>query len=79
MKQQVALADAAPQHHLNGIHAAGIVLADAHHLLIVGKADVQQLHSILCSPVADAQAAAAVTVKIHAFFPISHISSAPFP
>ena len=74
VEQQVPLADAAPQHHLNGVHAAGIVLTDAHHLLVVGKADVQQLHGILRRPVANAQTAAAVAVKFHTFFPIGHIS-----
>ena len=43
VKQQIALADAAPQHHLNGIHTAGIVFRNTHHLLVVREGDVQQL------------------------------------
>ena len=37
VKQQVALADAAAEQRLNGVHAAGIVFRDAHDLLGNGK------------------------------------------
>ena len=79
MEQEISFADAAAQHNLDGIHTAGIVFGNTDHLLVIGKADSQQLHGIFGSGIADPQTAAAVTVEIHAFFPKIHISSAPFP
>ena len=40
-EQQIAFADAAAQHHLDGIHTAGIVFGNAHHLLVVRKGNIQ--------------------------------------
>ena len=34
MEQQISLTDAAAQHHLNGIHTAGIVFRDTNNLLV---------------------------------------------
>ena len=44
MKQQVSLADAAPQHDLNRIHTTGVVLADADDGFVVAEFDIQQIH-----------------------------------
>ena len=46
MEQQVALADAAPQNRLDGVHTAGVVLRNAYQLLILRKMNVQQLDGI---------------------------------
>ena len=37
VEQQIALADAAAQNHLDGITAAGIILGHTHHLLVIGE------------------------------------------
>ena len=34
MEQQIAFADAAPQNHLDGVYAAGIVFADTYNFFI---------------------------------------------
>ena len=72
MKQQVALADAAPEQRLNGVHAAGIVFRDAHDLLVTGKAQLQQLGGVARGLVTDRQPAAGVAVKLYAGLPVGH-------
>ena len=53
VKQQIPLSNGAAQHHLDAIHAAGIVFADAHHLLVIRKLQVQKLCRIQGGLVAD--------------------------
>ena len=36
-EQQIPLSGAASQHHLDRVHAAGVVLADAHQLFVIRK------------------------------------------
>ena len=69
VKEEISLADAASQQHLNSIHAAGIVLADAHRLFIGAIRKIQQPRGILGSLVPDGQSAAGVTVEGHTIFP----------
>ena len=78
MKQQIALADTAPQHDLNGIHTAGVVFRDADHFLVVREGQIQQADGILRGLIADRQTAADMAVERSAFFKICHSSSSPF-
>lgn len=75
MEQQITLADAAAQHHLDGIQAAGIIFGNADHLLIVGKFQLQKLDGIKAGLVADGQAAALVAVEGRTIIPGFHIGS----
>lgn len=72
MKQQVALADAAPEQRLNGVHAAGVVFRDAHDLLVAGEGQLQQLGGVARGLISDRQPAAGVAVKLYAGFPVGH-------
>ena len=74
-KRRFPLAHATPQDHLDGVHAAGVVLRDAHHLLIRGEAQVQQLDGVQGGLEADGQAAALMAVEGRALFPKAHARS----
>ena len=69
MEQQITFANAAAQNHLDGIHTAGIVFADAYHLLILGEGQIQQIDCVQGCLVADGQTGANMTVKCGSFFP----------
>ena len=69
MEQEVALAHAAAQNHLYGVHAAGVVFCDADHLLILRETQIQQLNGIQRRLVADGQATAHMPVECGALFP----------
>ena len=69
VEEQVALSGAAAEHDLYGVHAAGVVLADADDLLVLGAADVQQLDGVERGLVADGESAALVAVEFGAVGP----------
>ena len=82
MEQQIPLAGAASEHHLYGVHAAGVVLGDAYGLLIPGMLQLQQLHGVQRRLEADGQPAALMPVEGNApgpcFFFVHFISSSFF-
>lgn len=63
MEHQVALAGAAAEHYLHGVHAAGVVFAYAADLLVAGELEAEKLDGVKRGLVAYGEAAALVAVE----------------
>ena len=63
VKEQVALAHASPQQHLNGVYAAGIVFCDANELAVAGLPKHRVAHYSLHRAQADDKSGTKVAVK----------------
>ena len=71
---EIALAHGAAGDDLHRVHGAGVVLSDAHQLLVgLGAVQTQLCHGLGGHPEAGGQTGTLVTVKFRAFVPESFI------